>query len=88
MSTAPSTPTQVRHPWRATIRTAVAVVIALAAMLPALVDASGLDDTWPPAAGALAIAGAITRVMALPVVDRFLARFLPWLSADKPDATP
>jgi len=75
-----STPTQTRHPWRATVRTVVAVVVALAAMLPLLVEASGVDETLAPVAGALAIAGAITRVMALPAVDAFLARFLPWLS--------
>lgn len=76
--------TQTRHPWRATIRTAVAVIVALAAMLPLLVDASGLDETAGPVAGALAIAAAITRVMALPAVDDFLARFLPWLASERP----
>lgn len=75
-------PTQVRRPWRATVRTALAVVIALAAMLPALVDAAGIDQAWPPAAAALAIAAAITRVMALPSVEGFLERFVPWLAAD------
>lgn len=79
------TPTQVRRPWRATIRTAFAVVVALAAMLPLLVDAAGLDQTLPPVAGALAIAGAITRILALPAVETFLARFVPWLAADPAD---
>lgn len=76
-----STPTQTRHPWRATVRTVFAVVVALAAMLPLLVEASGVDETLAPVAGALAIAGAITRVMALPAVNAFLARFVPWLAA-------
>lgn len=76
-----STPTQTRHPWRATVRTVVAVVVALAAMLPLLIEASGVDETLAPVAGALAIAGAITRIMALPAVEAFLARFVPWLSA-------
>ena len=80
-----STPTQVARPWRATVRTGLAVVVALAAMMPLLVDASGLDETAGPVAGVLAIAGAITRVMALPQVEAFLARFVPWLAAD-PDA--
>ena len=31
--------------------------------------------------GVLAIAGAITRVLALPGVEQFLQRFLPWLAA-------
>lgn len=83
-----SAPTQTRHPWRATIRTTFAVVVALAAMLPALVAASGVDETLAPVAGALAIAGAITRVMALPAVDAFLSRFVPWLAAGADDDSP
>lgn len=82
-----TTPTQVRRPWRASLRTGFAVIIALAAMTPSLVAASGLDETLRPVAGALAIAAAITRIMALPAVDEFLARFLPWLAAD-PDPEP
>lgn len=80
-----SSPTQVARPWRATVRTTFAVIVALAAMLPLLVDAAGIDETLPGVAGVLAIAGAITRVLALPAVEAFLARFLPWLAAD-PDA--
>lgn len=79
MSTA--TPTQTRYPWRASVRTAFAVIVALAAMLPLLVDASGLDETLGPVGGTLAIATAITRIMALPAVNAFLAAFLPWLAA-------
>lgn len=82
MTISPTAPTQVRRPWRATTRTVLAATIALAAMLPLIVDASGLDGTAAPVAGALAIAGAITRVMALPSVEVFLRRFLPWLAAD------
>ena len=80
-----SAPTQVARPWRATVRTAFAVVVALAAMLPLLIAAAGVDETLPPVAGALAIAGAVTRVLALPAVETFLAQFVPWLAAD-PDA--
>lgn len=79
-----STPTQVQRPWRATARTIFAALVALAAMLPLLVQASGVDETLGPIAGALAIAGAITRVMARPEVEDFLARFLPFLAADPP----
>lgn len=74
-------PTQARHPWRATARTIFAAVIALAAMLPLLVEASGVDETAGAVAGALAIAGAITRIMAIPQVNDFLERFLPFLGA-------
>lgn len=74
--------TQTKHPWRATARTGIAVLIALAAMMPALVNAAGLDETAPAVAAVLAIAGAVTRVMALPAVETFLERFLPWLAAE------
>lgn len=73
--------TQIRKPWRATLRTAFQVAVGLAPMLPALVDASGVDDTMPAVAGALAISTGVTRVMSLPGVEAFLQRFAPWLAA-------
>lgn len=76
----PAPPTQVAHPWKATARTLFAALVALAAMAPLLVDASGADETAAPIAGALAIAGAITRIMAIPQVNDFLGRFLPFLA--------
>lgn len=79
-----ATTTQGAHPWRAVIRTAFALVAALAAMAPLLyvaVAQASPEAATGAAAGALAIAGAITRVLALPAVETFLARFLPWLSA-------
>lgn len=81
MTTPTPVPTQVKRPWRATARTLFAALVALAAMLPLLVEASGLDETLAPVAGALAIAGAITRIMALPGVEAFLQQFLPFLAA-------
>ncbi|ANW22216.1 hypothetical protein [Streptomyces clavuligerus] len=56
------------------IRTVLQTAIGLAAMLPGIVEASGIPQTLPWVAGALAIAGAITRVMALPVVEAILTR--------------
>jgi hypothetical protein len=73
--------TQVRRPWRSTVRTLFQLAVGLAPMLPLIVGASGLDETAPAVAGALAISGAVTRVMALPQVEQFLQRFLPWLAA-------
>ncbi|OIH81972.1 hypothetical protein BLJ79_21680 [Arthrobacter sp. UCD-GKA] len=76
--------TQSAHPWRAVIRTLLAAVIALAAMAPLIYSAITQADpegATGAAAGALAIAGAITRVLALPVVETFLQRFVPWLAA-------
>lgn len=73
--------TQVRRPWRSTLRTIFQLTVALAAMLPVIVDASGADETLPAVGGALFIAGGVTRVMALPAVEQFLQRFVPWLAA-------
>ena len=75
-------PTQVRRPWRATLRTVFQALVALAVMAPVLVEATGLQaDQWPWLAGVLAVAAAITRIMALPQVEDFLARFIPFLAA-------
>lgn len=76
-------PTQVERPWRATLRTVFQALLALAVMAPVLVEATGMKaDQWPWLAGVLAVAAAITRVMALPQVEAFLQRFLPFLSAE------
>lgn len=73
---------------RSTIRTALAVLIALAAALPVLVAEAGLDVTrWPWLGVVLAVAAAITRVMASPVTEGLLRRFVPWLAAGTDDDT-
>lgn len=75
-------PTQVRRPWRATARTIFAALVALAALLPVLVQEAGLDpDAIPWLGTVLLAAGAVTRIMAHPLVERFLRTFLPWLAA-------
>lgn len=86
--------TQSQHPWRATVRTVLAIIIALAAMAPVVYTAATMQSpelATGAAAAALTIAGAITRIMALPVVEAFLQRFLPWLAAgargDEPPAS-
>lgn len=86
--------TQSQHPWRATVRTILAVIVALAAMAPSIYTAATQDNpeaATGAAALALTIAAAITRIMALPVVEAFLQRFLPWLAAgtkaDEPPTT-
>lgn len=73
--------TQVRRPWRATVRTVFQLLVGLAAMLPLLADAAGLEETTPVLAGALAVSAAVTRVMALPAVEAFLESFVPFLAA-------
>lgn len=79
----PIMPTQVRRPWRATIRTFFAAFITLAAIAPLIVEATGLNQgTLPWIATVLAVCAGVTRVMALPAVELFLSRFLPFLAAD------
>ncbi|MEE1751746.1 hypothetical protein [Streptomyces sp. SP18CS02] len=68
---------------RRTARTVLQTAVAIAVVLPALVDASGIPATLPWVAGALAVAGALTRVMALPSVQALLP---PWLRGESPGA--
>lgn len=75
-----STPvvTQVAHPWKATVRTILAVVLAAAAVVPTL----GLIwPTVPVVTVAVAVAAIITRIMALKSVNDFLNKYIPFLSA-------
>jgi hypothetical protein len=69
---------------RRVTRTVFAAVVGLAAMLPLIYSAAAQHDPgeatgW--AALLLAIAGAITRVMAVPAVEAWLQRFFPFLAA-------
>lgn len=81
-------PTQVRRPWRSTARTVFQALVALAVLFPVLVQTAGLDpDSLPWLAGALAIAGGLARIMAHPLVEEFLRRFVPFLAA-APSADP
>lgn len=77
------TPTQVRRPWRSTVRSVFQFALALASLLPFIAAGVYTDaDQAPVIVGqVLAVAATITRVMALPQVEEFLRRFLPFLSA-------
>ena len=82
------TPTQVAHPWRASLRTAVAVLLGLALVLPIVwsiiteeLDKAGWDVPEPVASVVVAIIAAITaaaaivtRVMAIPAVSDWLTK--------------
>ncbi|MFE1558367.1 hypothetical protein ACFW6V_25750 [Streptomyces sp. NPDC058734] len=68
---------------RRTARTVFQAVLGLAAGLPLIVDASGLPESAAGVAVTLAVAGAVTRVMALQVVQGLLPR---WLSISEPAA--
>lgn len=80
MATQPA-PTQSRHPWRATLRTAAAVAIALVPVVPQLVDELGLS-AYGWSATAVGIAAAVTRIMAIPGVNNLLRTVLPFLATD------
>lgn len=81
-----STPTQVAHPWRAALRTAVQsflpLVLGLMLAGPEIVDAFADVPTdgaaWATlggvAVGLSAVAGALARVAAIPAVEKVLIR--------------
>jgi hypothetical protein len=69
--------TQTRHPWRATARTALAVIAGAALAAPALYTAvTNQSPEQATGAGlmALTISAAVTRVMAVPFVNEMLTR--------------
>ena len=61
---------------RRTVRTVFQNVLGLAAGLPLIVDAAGFTEAVPGVAVSLTVAGIVTRVMALPVVDSLLPVWL------------
>lgn len=80
-------PTQTRRPWRTTLRTVFQALVGLAALAPLVAagveEATGYDvDGVRFVVVALAACAAVTRVMAIPRVDAWLQRFLPFLAAD------
>lgn len=63
---------------RRTIRTSFQWLVSLAAALPLIVDASGVPETTAGVGAGLAVAAGLTRVMALPAVDKL---FPSWMRA-------
>jgi hypothetical protein len=80
-------PTQVRRPWRTTVRSVFQAVVAGSAAAP-LVYQAITQESPEAATGAgatlLLVTGAVTRVMALPSVEEWLRRFVPFLAANPP----
>ncbi|MER6391276.1 hypothetical protein ABT236_22765 [Streptomyces sp. NPDC001523] len=68
-----------------TVRTVFQTLLGVAAGLPLIIDASGIPQTTAGVAVALAVAGAVTRIMALPVVHNLLPNWL-YLSDPAPSA--
>lgn len=76
-------PTQVKHPWRASLRTAVAGAIGLLSLLPVIVAVGHVPAAeW--VIQLLAVSTGITRVLATPAVDEWLRQYMPWLAAASP----
>ncbi|MFF5973756.1 hypothetical protein ACFY7C_19725 [Streptomyces sp. NPDC012769] len=61
---------------RRTIRTVFQTVVAVAAGMPVLLGASGIPETAPGVGVIVVVAAAVTRLMALPLVDSLLPSFL------------
>jgi hypothetical protein len=57
-------------------RTILQTLVGLAAAVPLIVNASGVPESAPGVAVALAVSGAITRIMAIPAVNDLLPAFL------------
>jgi hypothetical protein len=59
-----------------TLRTVVQTLVGLCVLLPSAIGSAGLTDTLPWAAGAVAVAGGLSRVMAVPGVQAVLPSWL------------
>ncbi|MER7485262.1 hypothetical protein ABTY20_04900 [Streptomyces sp. NPDC126497] len=66
---------------RRAARTVVQTLLAVAALLPVIVDGAGLSRSLPWVATALAVAGATSRIMSLAGVQALLPA---WLRATGP----
>ncbi len=80
VNTAVRSTTQVKYPWRATVRTVFAAALALLPLLPMIVSTAGIA-TVPGVAAVLVVAGAVTRVLAVPGVETWLRKYVGFLSA-------
>jgi hypothetical protein len=72
-------PTQSRHPGRATFRTLVAGAVGLLSLLPWIIAGAHLEGTVL-GGQALAVSGAVTRILAVPAVNAWITQYLPWLA--------
>lgn len=71
----PVQPSQVAYPAKALLRTIIQVLIGLAAIAPFLINDLGISATSGLVVTVLGVAAALTRVMAIPAVDRLLSGF-------------
>lgn len=73
---------QEAYPLHSMARTVFQALVGLAAAWGLIVEAAHIDSAIPWVATSLAITAAITRVMTLPAVNQWLARFVPWLAPE------
>ena len=73
--------TQSQYPWRATLRTVVAFLIAILPYIATWLGDSSAEAQTGAAAAALPIVAGVTRFLALPGVDDVLRRYLPIMAA-------
>jgi hypothetical protein len=66
--------TQTRYPWRATLRTAIAFVVGLAASWAVVIQAAGVDPGLEWVSVSVAAAAGVTRIMAVPFVNEWLTK--------------
>lgn len=83
---AQSPSTQVRYPWRASVRTAIAAGAAALIAFPDIARVLSIENL-PGVALIMGISLALTRVLALPSVDAWLNRYAPWVAATPPADT-
>lgn len=83
----PAATTQARHPVRASVRTGVAtgvgIVVSTLLLLPEIDKVVPLGKTLPWLGGVVVFAGILTRILAIPGVEKMLRRYrlTSWLSA-------
>ena len=80
--------TQSKHPWRATARTVFQGAVGMAALAAPIYTAVTHKDSNLVVGGfvgaALAVSAAVTMVMAMPAVEAWIAKFLPFLATQPP----
>lgn len=73
---------QVRYPWRATIRTLLSAAWGFIPLWPVIARELSVDAAIPWVAASLAVSAGVTRLTAQPAVEAWLNRYVPWLAAD------
>ena len=83
--------TQVKHSWRATARTVFQAAVGMAALAAPIYTAITHKDSNLVVGGfigaALVVSAAVTKVMAMPIVDAWITKFLPFLAAQPKTST-